>query len=200
MPVLSATDLCRRVEGRVLFEGLALAVEEGEALRIAGPSGCGKTSLLRLLGWLDRPDAGEVLLSGRTARDWGGPAFRARVAFVAQQPARLPGTPADTVAWLRGIHHARVEEDPVALAEGLGLPAARWDQPWTQLSGGEAQRVALALALCRRPEVLVLDEVTSALDPEAAAAVVQALRGRTVVLASHDARVAEALGAREVAL
>lgn len=81
----------------------------------------------------------------------------------------------------------------MAMAEGWGLPAARWTQPLSRLSGGERQRLWLALVLSRRPDAVLLDEPTSALDPAARDAVVESLRGRLGVLVTHDQDVGDAL-------
>lgn len=197
---LIAQGLGQRVGERVLFSGVDVEVRAGAPVRVTGASGSGKTSLLRLLAWLDAPTAGTLTLDGQPPEQWGAPVWRSRVALVAQEPARLPESPADTVGWMRGLRHGRLLDDPVALASAWMLPAHRWAQPWAALSGGEAQRVALALALGRRPDVLLLDEPTSALDDAATAAVVASLRGRALVLVSHDPRLVDALPARTVAL
>lgn len=192
--------LRRTVGERALFDELDFTLGPGEILAVRGPSGAGKTTLLRLLAWLDPIEAGEILLAGRSPGDYGAPAWRARVAYVAQRPPLFDGSPAETLAWSRGLKAAAPGGDPVALAERWGLPAAAWGAPWSRLSGGEVQRAALALALARDPEVLLLDEPTSALDPGAAAAVEAALRGRRAVLVTHDRALAERLATRELSL
>jgi putative ABC transport system ATP-binding protein len=172
---------------RVVLDGFDLRLEPGEVVAVQGPSGSGKTSLLRALAALDPIDSGRVTLDGRAAEDWGAPAWRARVRLVPQAVPGLPGTPRELAAAVSTYRAAPSGGDPVALAAGWGLPEARWDQPWSRLSGGEQQRALLALALCRPCDVLLLDEPTSALDPAAAAAVEASLAGRAAVWVTHDA-------------
>jgi len=192
--------LSRTLGDRTLFSGVGFRLAPGEAIVVRGRSGSGKTSLLRLLAWLDPPAAGEALLGGRGPAQWGAPQWRAAVAYVAQQPPIYQCTPSETWAWARRLGAHPDGGDPVAISGRWALPAEAWERPWTQLSGGEAQRAALALALARAPEVLLLDEPTSALDTESAAAVEADLMGLRAVWVSHDDALAGRLGLRTLEL
>ncbi len=200
--MLTAHDLTRRVNGRTLFADLSFALEDGESLLVRAPSGAGKTLLLRLLAWLDAPDRGAVRLRGRTPEEWGVPAFRARVTYVAQRPPRITGTAEDWLAAVAGLtgQRGRTPGDARAYGEAWGLADDVWRQSFAELSGGEQQRVALAVALSREPEVLLLDEPTSALDLDVAVRVEESLGGRTRVWVTHDDAQAERVGGRIVEL
>lgn len=185
---LVARGLGRSIGERTLFRDLDLEVGPGEVVAVRGPSGSGKSQLLRTLAWLVPAEAGELSLDGRTPDAWGPTRWRAEVTYVAQRPPVLLGSPAEhleAIARLR-IQRTRAADDAVALAERWGLPASAWARPWRELSGGEAQRAALAVAVSRRPAVLLLDEPTSALDPTALAAVEADLAGRAAVWVTHD--------------
>jgi putative ABC transport system permease protein len=189
---LVARGLVRRFGARRVLDALDLDVAPGELVGVAGPSGAGKTTLLRALAWLEPLDAGEVRLAGQTPAELGVPQWRARVAYVAQRPAVLAQTPRATARARRQLGTAQSRErsdgrgDPVAIAARWGVGETLWDQPWAELSGGEQQRVALALTLARRPVVVLLDEPTAALDPASASAVEADLIGLTGVLVTHD--------------
>jgi ABC-type iron transport system FetAB ATPase subunit len=193
--ILEAVDLSARVGERVLFSGVGFALAEGQRARVVGPSGTGKTVLMRILAGLQAPCSGSVRLGGRDLDAWGGPAWRARVALLAQHPPVLPGTPADTAGLLAGLtgQRGRAHDDPRDVAARLALPHAAWTRDWAALSGGERQRVHLALALALRPDVLLLDEPTSALDPTATDAVLDALTGHAAIWVTHDAALAARL-------
>jgi putative ABC transport system ATP-binding protein len=194
---LEATGLTRTVEGRTLFRGLDLALDSGESLVIHGPSGSGKTTLLRALAGLDPLQAGAVRLDARTPEDWGWPCWRREVRYVPQKVPVFPGKPLDLVALVRRFRTCRQEDwtDPVELARRWKLPVTAWERPWGRLSGGEQQRVMLAVALAADPTVVLLDEPTTGLDPAAAEAVEAELKGRSAIWVTHDpaqsARVAD---------
>ena len=198
---LSARNLRRSVEGRVLFSGLTLQVGRGERLVVQGASGAGKSQLLRALALLVAPDDGVLTLGGRDPAAWGIPAWRAAVRYVPQRPS-LPGSAAAFFAEARGFRERRGVEvdDAEAIAATLGIDAATWRRPWAQLSGGEQQRAAIALAVASRPHVLLLDEPTSALDAEATEAVEALLAGRAAVWVTHDDAQATRLGGRRLRL
>ena len=177
------------------WRDLDLVLERGELVVVRGPSGSGKSMLLRAIADLDPIDAGWVLLDGRARETVRAPAWRSAVRYAHQGAPRLPGTVADNVAAVATL--LNVPPTPVA-----GLDP-RADASW--LSGGEAQRLALHRALLGTPRVLLLDEVTAALDRHAAAeaeARVQAFarEGGSVLWVSHDAALAQRLGGRELSL
>ncbi len=177
---------------------------------IFGPSGSGKSTLLRLLAGLDRPDHGRIALDGNVLTDVSRSLFlkpgKRHTALVAQQPALFPhlSIAANVAYGLAGLdahtRDARVHE-MLDLVDGQGLAARR---P-RDLSGGEAQRIALARALAPLPRLLLLDEPFSALDGAASDALLSRLQswvvehGTQTVLVTHDATDAFATGA-EVAL
>ena len=181
-----------------------LSVAEGEFVAIMGPSGCGKSTLLHILGGLDRPTRGEVLLRGNRVDGLSEGRWaklrRKEVGFVFQffnlinnlsaadnveLPALLSGTP------VRDARSRRRE-----LFANLGIEEVASNVP-SRLSGGQQQRVALARALVNRPGVLLADEPTGNLDSESTREVLNLLRqhraeGQTIVLVTHDPRVASA--------
>jgi putative ABC transport system ATP-binding protein len=169
-----------------------LTVDAGETLTVIGPSGAGKSTLLRLLNRLDEPTGGTVYLDGTDYRTIPPTNLRARVAMVPQDPALRDGTVAENVAIgprLRGesVDDRRVE----SLLDRVDL-AGYADRDAADLSGGEAQRVAIARTLLVDPEVLLLDEPTASLDRQAQSEVESLLTDlfagsdRTVVMVTHD--------------
>jgi NitT/TauT family transport system ATP-binding protein len=144
------------------LDGVTLALSDGEFVAVVGPSGCGKTSLLRVLGGLIAPTAGEVLLRGERL---SGP--RPEIGLVFQQPTLMPWrTALDNVALpleLRGAAPAERRQRAAALLRRVGLAGFEHSRP-RELSGGMQQRVALARALAHDPALLLLDEPFGALD------------------------------------
>ena len=192
------------------LRGVTLSIGAGELIAITGPSGCGKSTLLHLLGGLDLPTRGEVILSGQRL-DLLSEAKRAvlrrrHVGYVFQffnLVANL--SVADNVELpllLAGRAAGDARARRAALLARLGLGADDARKAPSELSGGEQQRVALARALANEPSVLLADEPTGNLDSDATAQVIALLAecnaaGQTIVLVTHDARVSAAAG-REV--
>jgi putative ABC transport system ATP-binding protein len=186
------------------LDGVDLEVVHGEFVAVTGPSGCGKSTLLNMLGGLDRPTAGEVLLLGERT-DNASEARRARlrrsqIGFVFQFFNLIENlTVADNVelpALLAGVPGREARRRSRELLERLGLDHAAARVPGA-LSGGQQQRVAIARALVNRPSLLLADEPTGNLDTAAARDVMTVLRerhdeGQTIVLVTHDLRVASA--------
>ena len=186
----------------VAVRDLTLRLEQGDYLAICGPSGCGKSTLLHILGCVDTPSAGALLVEGRdvsSLRDAERSAIRlAKIGFVFQRFFLLPMLSAWENVELpqaeAGASRAERRERTAELLEYVGLADRAQHRPG-QLSGGEAQRVAIARALANRPRLLLADEPTGELDQVTGAQVVALFDrvhadGTTVVVVTHDAAIA----------
>jgi ABC-type multidrug transport system fused ATPase/permease subunit len=178
-------------------------VPAGEVTALIAPSGAGKSSLLRCLVRLLAPEDGEVTLAGVPVAALDPRVLRRRVGLVAQTPVMLPGTVGDNLAY--GLDAPLTPSVAREALTAAGLDEAFLDRDAHALSGGERARVAIARALVRRPEALLLDEPTAALDHDVALLVVDALRaladdGLAVCLATHDLPLARRVADRCVGL
>ena len=211
-PAVALKNVSKRFGRRAVIENLSLDVGRGGTVCILGPSGSGKTTVLRLMAGLDVPDSGEIWLGGRLASSAGRlhvSASRRNIGFVFQDLALWPHmTVADNLRfvldsrrWPSDSRSARIRE--MLAIVGLGDRAA--DYP-SRLSGGEQQRVALARALVANPDLLLLDEPLSSLDPELRGDLRQQLAaisrsaGVTMVYVTHDRSDIDAFGGAEVVL
>ncbi|MFB6185151.1 MAG: ATP-binding cassette domain-containing protein [Haloarculaceae archaeon] len=201
-PKLRTERLGFALDGESIVADVDLSVDQGETLAIVGPSGAGKSTLLRLLNRLEEPTSGTVSLDGVDYREIPPTELRARVAMVPQDPALQDGTVAENVTVGLRLRGEAVDDDRVAeLLQRVGL-AGYADRETAALSGGEAERVAIARTILVDPEVLLLDEPTASLDSEAEAAVESLLADllaetdRTVVLVTHDDRQARRMADR----
>jgi putative ABC transport system ATP-binding protein len=188
-------------EGRIAaLVDVSFRVETGEFVGITGPSGCGKSTLLNLIGALDTPTSGEILVGGERVASLDGARYRGTVVgFVFQFHNLIPTLTALENVQLpmfghelgRGARAARARQ----LLEEVGLSERTSAYPPT-LSGGERQRVAIARALANEPRLLLADEPTGALDSVTGAQIVELLqsvraqRGTTVMLVTNDPDVA----------
>jgi ABC-type lipoprotein export system ATPase subunit len=201
--VLEARDIDRRVGNVDILRGVSLAIAPGEAVALLGPSGCGKTSFLHILGLLDRPTGGRVLIDGEDV--WGrSTASQAdmrlsRIGLVYQERNLLGHlTALENVAipaWKRLGSRKRGMVVAAELLERLGL-SERATSMAAVLSTGEAQRVAIARALVNAPSVLLADEPTGSLDSASSEAVLAAIqqarsRGTAIIMVTHDPKTAE---------
>ncbi|OZC02383.1 ABC transporter ATP-binding protein [Rubricoccus marinus] len=174
MPLLSVRDAGRRIPDRWLWRGLSFEVDGGERVAIAGPSGSGKSLLLRALIGLDDLDEGTVSVDERPLADWHLPDLRMRVRYVPQSPAFADGTVRDALSGARAFaaaSGAAPEAWAVERLGRLGRGAGFLDARTETLSGGEAQIAALLRAMQSGPHLLLLDEPTASLDPDATDAV-----------------------------
>ena len=198
MPQLELVDLRANYGDVAVLERISFSVDKGEIISLIGPSGSGKSTLLRVLVGLLPPAAGSVRLDGQEVDYHSKVAvrqLRSRMAIVFQQFNLFQNM---SVLANVTIAPVRVKSQPPAEAEayarqlidrvGLGH---KLDAYPDQLSGGQQQRVAIARALALRPEIVLLDEVTSALDPELVTEVLDVIRllaadGMTILFVSHE--------------
>ena len=185
-----------------VLRGINVTVPLDGITAVVGPSGSGKSSILRLCNRLEVPTSGHITLDGTDLADLDPLALRRRVGMVFQRPVLFAGTVADNLA----VAAPGIDTDPAAGAAALarcGLGADLLDRTADQLSGGEAQRMCLARTLCTDPEVVLMDEVTSSLDP-AARATIEALAteltadGIAVLWVTHDHDQARRIAQRTV--
>ncbi|MBI2878444.1 MAG: ABC transporter ATP-binding protein [Candidatus Rokubacteria bacterium] len=204
-PVLEGRGLRVVADGRPRLEVEAVAVYEGEVLAIIGPNGAGKSTLLRILGLLEPPTAGEVRFRGEPVGAGASLlALRRRMASVFQEPLLCDTTVLRNARLglaLRGVPDAEADRRVRPWLERLGIAPLAGRSART-LSGGEAQRTSLARAFAVEPEVLLLDEPFSGLDPSAREALLGDLErilretGTTTVFVTHDRDEAIRLGDR----
>jgi len=190
---ISLRGLTKRYGSVAAVDGLDLDIRTGEFLTLLGSSGCGKTTTLMLIAGFERPDAGDIVLSGRSVV--GVPPHKRRIGVVFQNYALFPHlTVFENVAFaLRNLRwpRQRVKERVKELLEMVALEDLAGRSP-AQLSGGQQQRVAIARALAFEPEVLLLDEPLGALDRRLRELMLQELRrlhrilGVTMVYVTHD--------------
>lgn len=196
-PKLQLDDVHKSYGDKTVLNGIDLAVAEHEVVCLIGPSGCGKSTLLRCVDLLDPIDAGRILLDGEdiTVRGVDANALRRRIGIVFQSFNLFPHmTVLDNVTLgprrAHGVAREEAEAKAVELLKRFGLGEKVNEYP-NRISGGQNQRAAIVRALMGDPEILLLDEVTSALDPELVGEVLAVIRdlaerGLTMVLATHE--------------
>ncbi|MBO9577479.1 MAG: amino acid ABC transporter ATP-binding protein [Microbacteriaceae bacterium] len=208
---LRATGIWKAFGDREVLRGVDLAVARHEVVALIGASGSGKSTLLRCLGLLETIGDGQILLGDDDISDprVDGNRVRARLGAVFQSYNLFPHlsvlqnvTLASRV--VHGTPRRRAEERAIALLDRVGLADKAHAHP-DQLSGGQQQRVAIVRAIATEPEVLLLDEITSALDPELVGEVLELVRelkeeGTTIVMATHEMAFARDVADRVVFL
>lgn len=198
MPHLAVNDVCASYGSLEVLHGIGFAVDRGEVVSLVGPSGSGKSTVLRALVGLTPVTSGHVEVDGRKI-DYGSSqavkAARDQMAIVFQQYNLFQNMSVMRNVTLAPIKIKRrskneVEAKALELLDLVGL-SEKCDAYPDELSGGQQQRVAIARALALEPEILLLDEVTSALDPELVNEVLDTIRrlareGMTMILVSHE--------------
>jgi polar amino acid transport system ATP-binding protein len=213
---MTADDVLLRAEGLHkhygslhVLRGIDLTVRRGEVVVVIGPSGSGKSSLLRCLNRLEDPSAGHIYIDGIdiVARSTNLPLVRRNIGMVFQHFNLFPhmtalGNVAEGPRTVLRMSRAAAEQRALDLLQKVGLGDKVNVRP-AQLSGGQQQRVAIARALAMQPEIMLFDEVTSALDPELVAGVLAVMRrlaeeGMTMVVVTHEMEFARQVGDRIV--
>jgi len=206
MEVAKLTDVTRifkigEVETRAL-NGITMTIESGEFTALVGPSGSGKTTLLQLIGCLDRPTSGQVVINGKETtslnRNQRADLRKGTIGFVFQFFALIPTLTAyenvEMPLLLNGRNSAERKNRVMELLEAVDMADRAHHRP-DQLSGGEQQRVAVARALSTNPKIILADEPTANLDTENGQQVMDIMArlnketGTTFVFATHDPRV-----------
>lgn len=193
-----------------VLKDINLNVEKGEIVSLIGPSGSGKSSLLKMLVGLLTPKSGEVSLNNNPLNYTNKSdlrMIREQIAIVFQQynlfqNMNVLKNVCIAPTKIQKRNQKEVEEQAVALLEKVGLKDKLKSYP-DELSGGQQQRVAIARALCLNPEILLLDEVTSALDPELVQEVLDSIRilaseGMTMLIVSHEMSFVKEVSSRVV--
>ena len=192
-----------------VIRDLSLSVRKGEVIVIIGPSGCGKSTLLRCVNALESIQGGQILLDGepvlKNTKDIS--LVRQKIGMVFQSYDLFPHKTVMENITLAPVKvqkrsKTEVQEEAAALLEKIGLLDRRNDYP-RELSGGQKQRVAIVRALCMHPEIMLLDEITAALDPEMVREVLDvvlslARSGSTMLIVTHEMSFAKAIADRVV--
>jgi putative ABC transport system ATP-binding protein len=183
------------------LNGISFEVARGEVVSLMGPSGCGKSTLLNLLGTLDTPTSGEILIDGKSMSTYRPlHRFRARtVGFIFQFHHLIPGLSllenAELPMYSTGISRRAMREKATQTLVKMGL-ADRMDFLPTKVSGGERQRAAIARALVNDPSIILADEPTGSVDTETGKAILDYLihlcdtQGVTMLIATHNRDIA----------
>jgi len=211
-PILELKSVTKWYEsdaGRKILDGLDLTINAGDRFAIVGPSGCGKSTLLNILGTLDAPSQGEVIVDG-TAIAGLGEAEIARIrsqkiGFIFQMHHLLPQCTAlenvlvPTLALGKNVDPEAASSRARELMNRVGL-GDKLDRPPSQLSGGEKQRVAVVRSLINGPKLLLADEPTGALDEDNARRLIDLLvelndsEDLALIVVTHDRAIAESVG------
>ena len=209
---IEVKNLQKRYGDLQVLRGINLTIPAGQTVAIIGPSGSGKSTLLRVLMTLDKPSDGEILIDGESMwKDSQGVAQRSNSAHVRRVRGKIGmvfqhfnlfphktalGNVIEAPIHVEGLSRDKAIERGKEYLDLVGL-GDKFDTYPTQLSGGQKQRVGIARALAMRPEIMLLDEVTSALDPELVGGILQIIRDlsaqrtMTMIMVTHQMKFAE---------
>jgi polar amino acid transport system ATP-binding protein len=220
-PLISMRDVHKFFGELEVLRGISLDVASGEVLVVIGPSGSGKTTLIRTINALEQISSGSITVKGVPLATPGPDgkmqrpsesamrAVRAEVGMVFQRFNLFPhmtvmANVIEAPIYVRGLDRAAAEERAEAILSKIGLLDKANAYPH-QLSGGQQQRVAIARALAMQPEVMLFDEVTSALDPELVGEVLRTMRllaedGMTMIVVTHEMQFARQVADRVIVM
>jgi putative ABC transport system ATP-binding protein len=183
------------------LDNVSVSIESGEFISVMGPSGSGKTTLLNIIGCLDTPTRGRVVIGGRTINGLGDDHLtkirRDKIGFVFQQFNLIPTlTALENIQYpiiLKGLNEH--EKKGKELLRSVGIDEKLGENKPNELSGGEQQRVAIARALANEPDIILADEPTGNLDSKTSKDIMELLketneRGKTIIVVTHDPLVA----------
>lgn len=209
--ILKLDQITKSYDNQIIFSNLSLEIKKGEVVVVLGPSGCGKSTLLRCMNGLESIQAGEILLEDEVISNQHKKMHlvRQKIGMVFQSYELFPHLNVlqnITLGPIKAQNRDKVEvvKEAEKLLERVGLLEKKNAYPH-QLSGGQKQRVAIVRALCMKPEILLFDEVTAALDPEMVREVLDVMlslakEGSTMVIVTHEMQFARAIADRIIFL
>ncbi|MFR9294197.1 ATP-binding cassette domain-containing protein [Turicibacter sanguinis] len=209
--ILKLDQITKSYDNQIIFSNLSLEIKKGEVVVVLGPSGCGKSTLLRCMNGLESIQAGEILLEDEMISNQHKKMHlvRQKIGMVFQSYELFPHLNVlqnITLGPIKAQNRDKVEvvKEAEQLLERVGLLEKKNAYPH-QLSGGQKQRVAIVRALCMKPEILLFDEVTAALDPEMVREVLDVMlslakEGSTMVIVTHEMQFARAIADRIIFL
>lgn len=208
--ILEVKNLTKSYEkGKIVLNNISFSLKKGEVVVVVGPSGCGKSTFLKCLNRLEEIDSGEIILNGKVISSESNKVneIREKIGMVFQSYELFSNmnimknlTLAPTL--LQKRNKEEVQEEAEKLLDRVGLLEKKNSYP-RQLSGGQKQRVAIIRSLIMHPQILLLDEITAALDPEMVREVLQvvlelAKEGMTMVIVTHEMEFARAVSDRVI--
>ena len=165
--LLEVKHLTYKADQRTILNNINFKLDQGETVAVVGPSGSGKSTFLKQLNNLISPTEGELLFKGKPYDEYSPEELRSKISYMMQQSELFGTTVEDNMAFPALTHHDQFDEDKANdLLNKVGLSNYSLDSKVKHMSGGERQRIAIARQLMYQPEILLLDESTSALDTQ----------------------------------
>jgi len=207
--ILAVSNISLKYRNKIILSNVSFEVQRGEFFVIIGPNGAGKTSLLKILAGLEKAQPGSVLIKGKNISEYSRRSLSKTMAIVPQQiEIGFPFSVTETVIMGRtphlGIFGMESEKDFSIAQEAMAFTEVSHlaDRKLFQLSGGELQRVIIARAICQQPDIILLDEPTTALDPAHQLKIMDLMEKfrreheTTIIMVSHDLNLASMYGDR----